>query len=200
MSPRTVRSTFDAQYYERFYENPATRAATVHDATRQARFIAAYLRFLELPVTRIVDLGCGLGRLLRALGRQFPGARAVGVETSEFLCQKYGWVRSPVAEFRDSTPFDLVVCNDVVQYLDAHEATRAIANMARHCRGALVFGALTSEDWRDNCDRVRTDSEVHLRSTAWYRRRLARNFVNVGGGVYLKRPVWVPVWSLDRLG
>ena len=61
-------------------------------------------------------------------------------------------------------------------------------------------GVLTIEDWRENCDRSRTDGDVHMRSTRWYRRRLSRWFVNIGGGVYLKRPVDVAVWSLDRLG
>ena len=65
MALSRVRTTFDASYYERFYENPATRAATAHDAARHARFIAAYLKLLELPVRRILDVGCGLGRLLR---------------------------------------------------------------------------------------------------------------------------------------
>ena len=199
MPRRAVRSTFDAQYYRRFYEDPATRAASVHDATRQARFIAAYLRHLELPVTCIVDVGCGLGRLLRALGRQFPKASTLGVEVSEHLCAQHGWTHSAAAEFSAPTPFDLVVCHDVVQYLDDGEAVRAIANLARLCRGALVFGVLTREDWDQNCDRSRTDAEVHLRAARWYRRRLARSFVNVGGGVYLKRPVRVTVWSLDQL-
>jgi len=200
MAPRAVRSTFDAQYYRRFYENPATRAVTVNDATRHARFIAAYLKFLDLPVTRIADIGCGLGRLLKALGKEFPRARALGVEVSEYLCERCGWEHSTVADFHDATGFDLLVCHDVVQYLDDAECSRAIANLARNCRGALVFGVLTTEDWRDNCDQRRTDSEVYMRSAAWYRRRLARSFVSVGGGIYLRRPVRVPLWSLDSVG
>ena len=199
--PRTaVRSTFDASYYERFYRNPATRAATVQDATRHARFIAAYVRYLGLPVKRIADVGCGLGRTLRALGKEFPRARLVGVEVSGYLCRRHGWVHGTAAEFRDAAGFDILVCNDVVQYLDDQEASRAIANLARGCRGALAFGVMTTEDWRENCDRRRTDSAVHMRSARWYRRRLARAFVNLGGGLYLKRPVRVPLWALDTPG
>ncbi len=200
MPRAAVRSTFDATYYERFYQNPATRAATVQDATRHARFIAAYVRYLGLPVTRIADVGCGLGRTLRALGKEFPRARLVGVEVSEYLCRKHGWKHGTAAEFRDAVGFDILVCNDVVQYLDAAQASRAIANLARSCRGALAFGVMTTEDWRENCDQRRTDSAVHMRSARWYRRRLARAFVNVGGGLYLKRPVRVPLWALDTAG
>ncbi len=200
MSRTAVRRTFDAPYYQRFYEDPETRAATVHDATRHARFIAAYVRYLGLPVRRIADLGCGLGRTLRALGKEFPKARRVGVEVSEYLCEKHGWIQGTVADFRDAAGFDILVCNDVVQYLDDAEASRAIASLARNCRGALAFGVMTTEDWRENCDQRRTDSQVHMRSARWYRRRLARAFVNVGGGLYLKRPVRVPLWALDTVG
>ena len=87
----------------------------------------------------------------------------------------------------------------MVQYLDAGDATRALENLARLSRGALCLGVLTREDWDEHCDRERTDAEVYLRSDRWYRRRLARRFVNVGGGLYLKKPLAVTVWSLDRL-
>jgi hypothetical protein len=50
-----------------------------------------------------------------------------------------------------------VICYDVLQYLKPAQARQAIANLARVCRGALYFGALPLEDWRDNCDQGRTD-------------------------------------------
>ena len=90
---------------------------------------------------------------------------------------------------RRADPSDLVVCYDVLQYLDDREAARAIANFKRLTRAALYVSALTREDWREHCDRTLTDRAVHLRAGDWYRRRLARDFRYLGFGVWLRKDV-----------
>ena len=85
----------------------------------------------------------------------------------------------------------------MLQYLSAAQARRAIANLARVCRGALYFGALTSEDWRNNCDQTRTDRIPGLRPGAWYRRELSRAFRPMGCGMWLKRDLNLTLWDLD---
>jgi SAM-dependent methyltransferase len=199
---RTVRNRptrFDAAYYRRYYVDPATRAMSPAAAHRQAAFMSTYLRYLEVPVRRILDLGCGLGRTLRALQRTFPNAVCEGVEYSPYLCERYGWTRGSAVDFASKVPFDLVVCNDVLPSLDDRDVVRAIGNIAVLSRHAAFLGILTQEDWAANCDKGRTDRNVHLRPARWYRRRLERHFVNVGGGLYLRRPASVTVWALDRL-
>jgi 2-polyprenyl-3-methyl-5-hydroxy-6-metoxy-1,4-benzoquinol methylase len=192
-----MRSRFDKAYYDRFYRHPATRAVTPAASRRQAEFIAAYLKHLELPVRRILDIGCGVGTTLRALGRQFPRARLQGVEVSEYLCERYGWAHGSVTDYQTRTPFDLVMCNDVLAYLDDADCSRALANLARLTRGAAYLSVLTTDD-AELYDPARTDGRQRRRPAAWYRRRLNRHFVNVGGGLHLKRPLEVVVWSLDR--
>ena len=190
-------SRFDAAYYRRFYLNPTTRAATVNDAKHQAAFICAYLRYLGVPVRRVLDLGCGLGRTLRAISREFPTATCVGVEYSDYLCARYGWTPGSALDYRARVPFDLVVCNDVLPSLDTGDCAIALRNLAKLSRGALFLGAITAEDW-DLADKKRTDRNIHLRPASWYRRRLARHFEAVGGGLYLKKPRSVVIWALDR--
>lgn len=190
---------FDKAYYDRFYRNPDTRAVTPAAARRQAEFIAAYLRYLELPVKRILDIGCGTGTVLRALGRAFPRAHTEGVEFSRYLCERYGWNSGSVVDHQPDQPADLVVCNDVLAYLDDAECGSAIENLASICAGALFLGVLTREDL-DLCDRRRTDAAQIPRPANWYRERLGRHFVATGGGLYLKRPVGVTVWTLEGLG
>jgi 2-polyprenyl-3-methyl-5-hydroxy-6-metoxy-1,4-benzoquinol methylase len=192
-----MRHRFDKSYYDRFYRDPATRAVTPAASRRQAAFVAAYLRHLELPVRRILDVGCGVGTTLRALGREFPRATLHGVELSEYLCRRYGWTQGSVTEFGASTPFDLVVCNDVLAYLNDRDCSRAIDNLAKLCRGAVCLGILTADD-AELYDPHRTDPRQYRRPAAWYRRRLARHFVNVGGGLHLRRDADVVVWTLDR--
>jgi hypothetical protein len=90
------------------------------------------------------------------------------------------------------------VCYDVLQYLEDRDAARAIANFANLSRAALYVSALTREDWRENCDRSRTDRSVYLRSGDWYRRRLRRSFRHLGYGVWLRKDVAALLWDMER--
>lgn len=189
------RRRFDADYYQRYYQDPATRAGTSASARRHAEFIGSYLKHVELPVQSVLDLGCGLGRLLRALGRQYPRAELRGVEYSEYLCRRYGWIEGSVVDF-DGDPADLVVCVDVLSYLTDDDCAAALRNIARLANTAAVLGIVTAED-RAICDFQRTDRAQRLRPAAWYRRRLGRDFQSIGGGLYLRKPLAVNLWQLD---
>jgi SAM-dependent methyltransferase len=188
---------FDQDYYQRFYYNPRTAVTSRAEMRARGRMIAAYVEYVGLPVKSILDAGCGVGMLRAPLTRAFPAAQYVGLEYSEYLCKRYGWRQGSVATLRTRERFDLVVCYDVLQYLGVPEARRAIANLSRVCRGALYFGALTTEDWRENCDQSRTDRIPGLRPGAWYRRELKRAFRPVGCGIWLKRDVNLTLWDLD---
>ncbi|MBX3703655.1 MAG: class I SAM-dependent methyltransferase [Steroidobacteraceae bacterium] len=189
---------FDARFYQRYYVDPTTRVASRDDAIRLGRFVCAYTAYLGFTVRRVLDAGCGLGHMRRPVREYFPQARYVGLETSEYLCRRHGWTRGSIADYAPKQPFDLVLCHDVLQYLEDREAVRALANLARLSRGALYFSVLTQEDWRRNADRARTDSGVRLRPAAWYKSRLARHFRPLGGGMLVRRGFQPLLWELER--
>jgi SAM-dependent methyltransferase len=189
---------FDAGFYRRYYVDPRTRVASRADALRLGRFVCAYTDYLGFTVRRVLDAGCGLGHLRAAVTELFPRARYVGLETSTYLCRRYGWLQENVADYAPKQPFDLVFCHDVLQYLDDRAAGRALGNLARLTRGALYFSVLTAGDWRRNADRARTDSGVHLRPAAWYQERLKRHFRPLGGGLLVRRGFDPLLWELER--
>ena len=196
---KTSTPAFDRDYYRRFYLEPRTAVTSTQEMNALGNFIAAYTQRIGLPVKRILDAGCGIGLLRAPLLKQLPRAAYVGVEVSEYLCERYGWEHSTVQDFRATHPFDLVVCYDILQYLDEGEVTRACTNLARLCRGVLFFSALTAEDWKENCDQRRTDSNVMLRPAEWYRRRLRRQFREIGAGFWLRRSAPLTVWELETV-
>lgn len=191
-------TVFGADYFRRYYFDPQTRVTSAAEMQVRAALILALLRHAQIPVRRILDAGCGVGLLARPFAQLAPRARYTGLEPSEYLCRRYGWVRGSVADYRPRAPYDLVVCYDVLQYLSDRDAARALANLARLSRGALYFSALTRADWRSNCDRGRTDRDVHLRAGDWYVRRLQRNFRYLGSGVWIRNNVSVMLWELER--
>ena len=193
-----MANNFGAAYFRKFYLNSATRVVTPREMFARASVIVAALKHASIPVRSILDAGCGIGLLRKPFAQLLPRARYTGLEASKYLCERYGWTQGSVVDYAAKTPCDLVVCYDVLQYLDDHDASRAIRNLARLSRAALYVSALTREDWRENCDRTKTDRAVHLRSGEWYRRRLRRHFRYLGFGLWLRRDVTALLWDMER--
>ena len=189
---------FDAAYFRKFYLNAATRVVTPREMQARAAVIVAALNHASIPVRSILDAGCGVGLLRGPFAELLPKARYTGLESSDYLCGRYGWTKGSVIDYAASPPRDLVVCYDVLQYLDDRDAARAIRNLARLTRAALYVSALTREDWRDNCDKTKTDRAVHLRPGDWYRRRLQRHFRYLGFGLWLRRDATAILWDMER--
>jgi SAM-dependent methyltransferase len=191
---------FDHSYFQRYYFDPRTAVISPHEVRARATLIAAFVEHVGLPVRRILDAGCGTGRLRATLLRRLKRATYTGLDTSEYLCARYGWQQGRIQDYRAALPFDLVVCYDVLQYLDARAAAQALANLSRLCRGVLYFSALTRADWRHNCDQRRTDPNVHLRSGEWYRARLRRSVREIGAGFWVNRRAPLAIWELETCG
>jgi SAM-dependent methyltransferase len=191
---------FDREYYRRFYVDGGTAVTSRAEVNARARRIAAWVDNNALPVRRLLDAGCGLGLLRAPLKRLLPQAEYTGLEGSEYLCERYGWMFGTIESFRPRERFDLVICYDVMQYLDDVAARRAIANFGRLCRGVLYFGALTRRDWLANCDRRRTDARVRLRSGRWYAKALRQQFRPIGAGFWIRRGAPLMVWELEAIG
>lgn len=191
---------FDHAYYRRYYYDPRTAVTTRREMQARARLIAAFTEHVGLPVRRLLDAGAGTGMLRTSLKRLLPKAEYVCLETSAYLCSRYGWEHGRIEEYRSPAAFDLVICYDVLQYLEDAGAAAALAALGRLCRGVLYFSALTARDWRQNCDRSRTDREVHLRDADWYRSRLLRSFAPSGAGFWIRRGAPLVIWELETAG
>jgi SAM-dependent methyltransferase len=195
---RKSSNNFSAAYFRKFYLNPATRVVTASEMRSRAALIAAILRQAQIPIGSILDAGCGIGLLRKPLAQFLPRARYSGLEASRYLCSRFGWIAGSVVDYAPRKPADLVICYDVLQYLTDADAARAISNLSNLTRSALYVSALTAEDWRENCDRTRTDRAVHLRPGAWYRRRLRKSFRYIGFGIWLRKGVTAILWDMER--
>ncbi|MCB1745793.1 MAG: class I SAM-dependent methyltransferase [Gammaproteobacteria bacterium] len=188
---------FDAEYYRRYYFSPVTRIAEPEYFEHLADFVAAYLKVLDCPVTRVLDAGCGAGLFHPGLRRAWPEVEIEAFDASPYACAEYGWRHDSLETFDSAETYDLVICHDVLQYLDRPAAEAALAKLSRLTHAALFFSVLTTEDWRRNCDQQRTDSNAHLRSARWYRRRLEPDFRNAGGGLYVRRDAGIVLFALE---
>ncbi len=188
---------FDDAYYRRFYKDPGTR---VYDQRRHAKLVTGVVSLIEwfgVELTDVLDVGAGLGWWGEWLRKNRKGVKVVSTELERDICAKYGHVQADVTTLRLEQTFDLVVCQGVLPYLDATGAEAGIENLAAMCHGFLYLEAITSDDMKDAIDAQRTDLRVNLRPAAWYRKRLAPHFREVGAGLYALRSANLPFFALE---
>jgi len=191
---------FDGAYYDKFYSDKATSVSDQRAVNKLGNFVASYLKFLDVPVRSVLDLGCGLGHWQAVVRRHYPRANYHGVEYSEYLCRRLGWAHGSAVDYDDQQQHDLVICQGVLQYLNAADCRKAVRNLACRSRAAVYLQALTKSDWSENADQSVTDGKVYLRSKEWYQKCLTTYFVSLGGGLFLKRGTDVVLFDFERLG
>lgn len=192
---------FDEAYYQRYYFDKKTSVADPDHVQRLGAFVCSYLRYLRVPVQRVLDVGCGIGLWREALATHMPGARYHGLEYSTYLCQRYGWERGSVVDYRSAEPFDLVICQGVLPYLSAADLQIALHNLGTLCCGALYVEAVAREDYEQGTiDEQLTDPRLFRHRAALYRRGLSHSFTELGGGVWLSHKAEVPLFALECLG
>jgi len=193
-------TTFDEAYYQRFYFDKKTRVVDRAHVDRLAAFVATYLQYLRVPVRRVLDVGCGIGLWQGLIARHFPDASYHGVEISDYLCQRYGWAHGSVVDYRAAEPFDLVICQGVLPYLNPADLRRALDNLGQLSRGALYLEAVSREDYeRDMIDEELTDARQFRHRAGLYRAGLRPHMREMGGGLWLSRQADVPLFALEHV-
>ena len=189
---------FDEVYYQRFYFDKKTSVVDPQHLERLGTFVCSYLQYLRIPVRRVLDVGCGIGLWRDVVARHFPNASYHGVEFSEYLCERYGWERGSVVDYRSTQPYDLVICQGVLPYLSPADLQRALHNLGQLSCGALYLEAVTREDYeRDTIDEDLTDPRLLRHRAQLYRRGLSGNFTSLGGGLWLSHRAEVPMFELE---
>lgn len=191
-------SWFDEAYYQRYYFDKKTSVVDPQHIERLGSFVCNYLKYLRVPVRRVLDVGCGIGLWREVIARHFPDATFHGVEYSAYLCERFGWERGSVIDYRASEPFDFVICQGVLPYLSAADLKLALRNFGALSQGALYIEAVSLEDWeRDILDETLTDPRLFRHRAELYRRGLTQGFTELGGGVWLHRDAPVPLFELE---
>lgn len=106
---------WDPQSYELFQ---AARLRPGHD------LIAA---LPTMHPDRIVDLGCGTGRLTRMLADRYPAARVVGIDSSQSMLaeaarsqSRVAWELADIGQWKPTQPADLIFSNAALHWLPDH--------------------------------------------------------------------------------
>ncbi len=170
-----MEKRYDRDYFERWY-----RRGGIGGARRLARKVALAVAtaeyHLERPLRHVLDIGCGEGAWRAPLLALRPGVRYLGFDSSEYAVARHGRRRQlhharfgDFAGLRPCPPADLLVCADVLHYLEAREIDRGLPGLAELCGGVAFLECFTREDEAEG-----DDDGFRPRPAAFYRDRFAR--------------------------
>jgi SAM-dependent methyltransferase len=175
---------YDAAYFEQWYHDPERRVITPAAVARKVRLVLGVAEaLLERPVRSVLDVGCGEGAWREHVRRERPNIRYTGVESSEYVVQRYGRTRDiragsfgTLADVALDGPYDVIVVCDVLQYVPDAELMPGLRSIAGLLGGVAYLEAYTTDDSIEG-DRA----AWHERSAAAYAKSFAKaGLVGVG--------------------
>lgn len=151
---REREKTYDREYFDRWYRRDASRIEGPSALRRRvALAVAMAERFLERPIRSALDIGCGEGRWRAELLRLRPKLQYHGVEPSPYAVKRFGRRRNIVqgsfaqlATLEIEGQADLVICADVLHYLEDADLEAGLATLVGLTGGLAYLEVLTSDE------------------------------------------------------
>jgi SAM-dependent methyltransferase len=133
---------YDRGYFDRWYRGAQqiTSDSEVRRKVMMAVSVAEY--FLRRSPRNVLDVGCGETPWRAHLKALRPRASYRGIDPSPYVAQKFRVLQASVGDLpslRIKERFDLVVCADVLHYLDEPEIRRGVGGQGlQGGRGVVV--------------------------------------------------------------
>ncbi len=168
-----MRKVYDRDYFDRWYRDPALSVASPSELRRKVALAVAQAEYyLGRTIRNVLDVGCGEAPWRAALRKLRPDIDYRGLDASEYVVSRYGRSRhiglarfGQLEQLRFDTRFDLIVCSDVLHYLNPGEIRAGLVGIGEMLEGVAFLEVFTRRD-----DPVGDRQDFHLRAPAWYLR------------------------------
>ncbi|MBV2208924.1 MAG: class I SAM-dependent methyltransferase [Thermomonas sp.] len=188
-----MNKIYDRQYFDRWY-----RRGGIGHAARLARKVALAVAtteyHLERPIRTVLDIGCGEGAWRAPLLKLRPNISYLGFDSSDYAITRYGHTRNlhfaHFADFqhlRPCAPVDLLICSDVLHYLETRELDRGLPALAELCGGVAFIEMFTRGDGAEG-----DQADFKQRHADFYRKRLHATGLRALGSHCWLSPQLVP--------
>lgn len=172
-----VMKTYDRAYFDRWYRHPSDRVATRDSLGRKVRLAVSVAEFvLGRKIRTVLDVGCGEAPWFPVLERLRRDVRYIGVESSEYAIARYGEARhirrgtlDELGSMRLPKSIDLIVCADVLQYVDTRGVERGLRAIRKLLGGVAYIETFTTADAMEGdrdgwCERTAVEYRRLLRA------------------------------------
>ena len=149
-----VTKTYDRAYFDKWYRHPRHAVASRHELERKVALAVSVAEYyLGHRIRNVLDVGCGEAVWRRPLRALRPRVGYLGLDSSEYAVARYGRARNvrlaafgQLGELRFETPFDLIVCSDVLHYVRTPELKRGLRGIVEMLDGVAFLELFTSRD------------------------------------------------------
>jgi SAM-dependent methyltransferase len=191
-----AKKRYDRAYFDRWYRGLGAVASK--DALRRkvATAVAVTEYVLDRELGSVLDVGCGEGRWQPVLYEMRPEASYLGIDSSEYAVDRFGDARNlrmgtlqELELHAFDEPFDLIVCSDVLHYLERDAIRRGLPALVERLEGVAFLEVFTRSD----------EIEGDLRD---FKRRppsAYRSLFAEAGLVPIGLQFWVPSWVVEDL-
>lgn len=193
---------YDHAYFDKWYRHPRHAVGSRSELTRKvAMAVAVAEYYLGRPIRNVLDVGCGEAPWRAPLLALRPGIAYQGLDASEYVVRRYGKHRNiglarfgQLKELRFDTRFDLIVCSDVLHYLDGREIRAGLTGIVDMLDGVAFIEVFTRRD------QVTGDRNGYIaRAPAWYLRTFGdAGLLPCGSHCYLGFRLMRSVAALER--
>jgi len=145
---------YDKHYFDHWYRHPHDRVSTRESLERKVRMAISVTEFLlGREIRSVIDVGCGEAPWFTLLRRLRPGARYIGIDSSDYVVERYAKSRNvrrgdlaTLGDLRLPKRVDLIVCADVLQYVDDADVPRGLRAIRALLGGVAYIEAFTTAD------------------------------------------------------
>ena len=144
-------------------------------------FVCSYLKYLRVPVRRVLDVGCGIGLWKGIVERHFPGASyQAGVEFSPYLCERFGWAAGFGGRLRRQRAVRLGDLPGRAALPEPGRPESRAAQPGPPPKARCMWRPLRADYEQDIIDEDLTDNRVFRHRAELYRRGLREGFCGAG--------------------
>lgn len=183
---------FTKEYFNSLYSKDETIDGDFN-AKDHALYLKSLFGLMGYHPSSIFDFGFGKGNLLKEVSKSLECVRVSGCDVSSFAYSKLknkSWakdwrlIHSGVSSLKiPRKPYDLGLCNSVLQYLNEKEMKKAIQVMAKSCKYVYLH-VPSEEDYRIlKADLEFDDPYALKRKNKIYLNQLSKYFTFVSWGL-----------------
>lgn len=185
--------SFDLKYWTTIYGSGEDVDGTFN-AKEHALYLKSVLQLFGIQIHSIADFGFGKGFLLQRMIQAFQPGRVFALDASVEMADRLknskwiyssniavavGTIQSMNFEIARYAPFDLGICNSVLQYIKSEEIDTVLEKMARTTK-YLYFSVPTKDDYiRMKKEILFEDPYAFSRSKKFYMKKISKFFTIV---------------------